>query len=85
MSSYDKDTKSPLSQLSEGEGAENLWQCLQNHFYRFEVIKVWADNALVTVKLDMRHDYFYVASVYDTNASKLEHMKQTGRIKPFDK
>lgn len=51
----------------------------------FEVIKVLEDNVLVAVKLDRQRDYFYVASVYDVTDSKLEHMKNNGRIKLFDK
>lgn len=46
----------------------------------FECIKVLDDNVLVAVKLDVKSDYYFVASMYDVTDDKLRHMEENGRV-----
>ena len=45
-----------------------------------EYIKILGTNLLVAVKLDIKNDYFYVASFYGITDSKLKKMINSGRI-----
>ena len=46
-----------------------------------ELIKTFANNVMVCIKLDQREDYFYVASVYEVSNKKISNRLHSGRIK----
>lgn len=50
-----------------------------------EFVKCYEDNILVAVKLDIRQNYLYVASLYDIKQSKLERRVNSGRLICLDK
>lgn len=47
----------------------------------FELIKRYDNNILVGIKLDIKNNYFYIATLHDINQSKLERRIHSGRIK----
>lgn len=51
--------------------------------YSVELVKLLEKNVMVCIKLDMKHSYLYVASVYSINEAKLNNRVQSGRLKPF--
>ena len=55
--------------------------------HSIEFVKCYDDAVLVAVKLDLRHDYLYVASVYDISESKLRRRIHSQRLMktPLDK
>lgn len=48
-----------------------------------ELVKVINANVMVCVKLDGKHSYHYVASVYQISNGKLKNRIQSGRLKKF--
>jgi len=50
-----------------------------------ELIKVIDTNVLVSIKLDLRKDRLYVASVYGITDAKRSRMLQNGRIVPIQR
>ena len=48
-----------------------------------EYLKVFDDNVLLAVKLDIKRNYFYTASMYDVTEAKLQSMLSSGRIKKY--
>ena len=49
-----------------------------------ELIKCYADNIKVAVKLDAKNNHLYVASLYDIKDSKLQRHLDSGRLKIFN-
>lgn len=48
-----------------------------------ELVKAYDINILVAVKLDIKNDYLYVASMYSLSKSKLERRIKGKRLKKF--
>ena len=48
-----------------------------------ELIKTIGDNIQVCVKLDLKHNYLYVASTYPISESKLKNRLNSGRLQIF--
>lgn len=51
----------------------------------FELIKVFDKNIQIGIKLDMKDNYLYVATLHSITSGKLTHGLQNGRLKKFDK
>ncbi len=49
-----------------------------------EYVKILSDNVLVGVKLDMKNDYFYVATIHEISNLKLQQRIKNGRLLIFD-
>ena len=49
-----------------------------------ECIKLFEDKILLAIKLDMKNNYFYTASMYDITDAKLKSMIRSGRIKKYN-
>lgn len=47
-----------------------------------ELVKVFQNNVMVCIKLDHDNGYFYVATVFEINSSKLQNRISSGRLKP---
>ncbi len=48
-----------------------------------ELIKRYADNVMIGVKLDTEGEYLYVSTMIDIQQSKIERRLHSGRIKGF--
>lgn len=48
-----------------------------------ELIKRYADNVLIGVKLDTEGEYLYVSTMHDLQESKISRRLHSGRIKVF--
>lgn len=48
-----------------------------------ELIKTFADNVMVCVKLDIDNDYLYVASVFEVSDKKINNRLHSGRLKKY--
>lgn len=46
-----------------------------------EFIKILDDNILLAIKLDTKKDYFYLATMHEISALKLEQRLKNGRLK----
>ena len=46
-----------------------------------ELVKVFSDNILVAIKLDVKNNYLYVASLYNISDGKLHNRIHSGRLK----
>ena len=46
----------------------------------FELVKVCKDNVLIGIKLDVKKDELYVASVYDITSAKLQQRISNSRL-----
>ena len=51
----------------------------------FELVKVMSENIQVGIKLDVREDYLYVATLHTITPGKLQHGLKNGRLKKVDK
>ncbi|MBK0348750.1 hypothetical protein JDW15_08985 [Aerococcaceae bacterium zg-ZJ1578] len=51
----------------------------------FELVKRLEDNVLVAIKLDVKNDYFYVATMHEISELKIEQRTKNGRLVEFDK
>lgn len=49
--------------------------------FSMELIKCYADNVLVGVKLDQEGDYLYVATMHEVSESKIKRRLHSGRIR----
>ena len=47
----------------------------------FELIKILDDNVQIGIKLDVKKDYLYVATLHTVTDSKIQHRLSNGRIK----
>lgn len=47
----------------------------------FELIKQYNDNILIGIKLDIKNNYYYVATLHDINQSKINNRLFSGRLK----
>ena len=47
----------------------------------FELIKKYDDNVLIGIKLDIKSNYYYVATLHDIKQSKINNRLFSGRIK----
>lgn len=48
-----------------------------------ELIKMFSENILVGIKLDVDNDYLYIATMHDVQESKINRRLHSGRIKRF--
>lgn len=48
-----------------------------------ELIKTYEKNIQIAIKLNVNDDYYYIATLFDINFSKLQKRLKTGRIKKF--
>ena len=46
----------------------------------FELVKIYADNVQVGIKLDSKNNYFYVATLYTITNGKLQKKISSGRL-----
>lgn len=51
----------------------------------FELVKCISQNVQLGIKLDVKNNYLYVATLHTITDSKLRHGIQNGRLKKFDK
>lgn len=51
----------------------------------FELVKIFSENVQIGIKLDMRKNYLYVATLHTITTGKLKHSIENGRLKKFDK
>lgn len=49
-----------------------------------ELIKCFSENILVAIKLDIKDNYLYVASLYDIPQSKIDRRLHSKRLKKFN-
>jgi hypothetical protein len=47
----------------------------------FELIKQYDNNVLVGIKIDIKKDYYYVATLHDIKQSKVDNRLFSGRLK----
>ena len=47
----------------------------------FELIKQYDNNILVGIKLDIKNNYYYIATLHDIKQSKIENRLYSGRLK----
>lgn len=47
----------------------------------FELIKQYSDNILIGIKLDIKNNYYYVATLHDIKQSKINNRLFSGRLK----
>lgn len=50
-----------------------------------EYVKLFNDNVLVGIKLDVKNNYFYTATMHEISNLKLSQRIKNGRLKRFDK
>lgn len=50
----------------------------------FELVKRIGQNMQVGIKLDVKNDYLYVATLHSITDGKLKHGAENGRLKKFD-
>ena len=48
-----------------------------------ELVKRYADNVLLALKLDKKKNYIYIASLYDISDAKLKQRIKSGRLKKY--
>lgn len=48
-----------------------------------ELVKCMDNNLMVCVKLDIKQDYFYVASLFEISDAKLKRRIESGRLAKF--
>ena len=51
----------------------------------FELVKVFDKNIQIGIKLDVKDDYLYVATLHSITDGKLKHGLENGRLRKFDK
>lgn len=51
----------------------------------FELVKIFDKNIQIGIKLDVKGDYLYVATLHSITDGKLKHGIENGRLKKFDK
>lgn len=51
----------------------------------FELVKIFSENVQIGIKLDMKENYLYVATLHTITNGKLKHGIDNGRLKKFDK
>ena len=49
-----------------------------------ELIKRYADNVMIGIKLDTDEEYLYVSTMHDVQESKISRRLYSGRIKKFE-
>ena len=50
----------------------------------FELVKIFDKNIQIGIKLDIKEDYLYVATLHSITNGKLRHGLENGRLKKFD-
>ena len=50
----------------------------------FELIKKIDENIQIGIKLDVKEDYLYVATLHTVTSGKIRHGLENGRLKKFD-
>jgi hypothetical protein len=51
----------------------------------FELVKVFNKNIQIGIKLDVKDNYLYVATLHSITNGKLQHGIENGRLKKIDK
>lgn len=47
----------------------------------FELVKCYDDNILIGIKMDVKNNHYYVATLFDINQSKIDNRIYSGRLK----
>ncbi len=55
----------------------------RKHPNSFELIKKYDDNVLLAIKLDIKKNYYYVASLYNVSQDKINNKLHSGRLKKY--
>lgn len=50
----------------------------------FELIKQYSDNVLIGIKLDIKNNYYYVATLHDIKQAKINTRLHSGRLKKLN-
>lgn len=50
----------------------------------FELIKQYDNNVLIGIKLDIKNNYYYVATLHDIKQSKINNRLFSGRLKKIE-
>ncbi len=50
-----------------------------------ELVKIYRDNIFLCIKLDVKKNRYYVATVFDVKMSKIEAYVNSGRLKKVEK
>lgn len=50
-----------------------------------ELVKIYRDNIFLCIKLDVKKNRYYVATVFDVKMSKIESYVNSGRLKKVEK
>lgn len=51
----------------------------------FELVKIFSENVQLGIKLDIKDNYLYIATLHTITDGKLKHSIENGRLKKFDK
>lgn len=51
----------------------------------FELVKIFSENIQIGIKLDVKDNYLYVATLHTITDGKLKHGIENGRLRKFDK
>lgn len=51
----------------------------------FELVKIFSENVQIGIKLDVKENYLYVATLHTITEGKLKHGIKNGRLRKFDK
>ncbi|SCI69586.1 Uncharacterised protein [uncultured Roseburia sp.] len=51
----------------------------------FELVKVLSENVQIGIKLDVKENYLYVATLHTITSGKLKYGIENGRLSKFDK
>lgn len=58
--------------------------CNPNEPNSFELVKKYDDNLMIAIKLDMKNNYYYVATLHEVKQSKVNNRLNSGRLKPLN-
>ena len=47
-----------------------------------ELVKIYKDNIMISIKLDKKNNHYYVATMFDIKSSKIEAYVRSGRLRP---
>lgn len=47
----------------------------------FELVKKYDDNILIGIKIDIKNNYYYVATLHEIKQSKVDNRLHSGRLK----
>ena len=50
----------------------------------FELIKQYDNNVLIGIKIDIKNNYYYVATLHDIKQAKIDNRLHSGRLKKLN-